>query len=115
MDTGTTVTFYDRPGVPASTFGCSGNDIDATLDDEAATPVENECGAGVPAIAGSFIPNNALAAFDGEDVAGTWRITAYDLAGGDTGTLNTWCVDAATTPHQLRGHPVGQRGQRRAG
>ncbi|MCB8917509.1 MAG: hypothetical protein H6666_06265 [Ardenticatenaceae bacterium] len=98
VDTGTTVTFYDRPGVPASTFGCSGNDIDATLDDEAATPVENECGAGVPAIAGSFIPNNALAAFDGEDVAGTWRITAYDLAGGDTGTLNTWCVDAATTP-----------------
>ena len=97
VDTGTTVTFYDRPGVPASTFGCSGDNVDATLDDEAATPVEDECGAGVPAIAGSFIPNNPLSAFDGEDLAGTWRITASDLAGGDTGTLNTWCIDAGTS------------------
>jgi subtilisin-like proprotein convertase family protein len=97
VDTGTTVTFYDRPGVPASTFGCSGDNVDASLDDEAATPVEDECGAGVPAIAGSFIPNNPLSAFDGEDLAGTWRITASDLAGGDTGTLNTWCIDAGTS------------------
>lgn len=97
VETGTSVVFYDRPGVPASTFGCSGNDIDATLDDEAATPVEDECGGGVPTIQGSFIPNNLLAAFDGEDIAGTWRITASDLAGGDTGTLNEWCIDAGTT------------------
>jgi subtilisin-like proprotein convertase family protein len=96
VDTGTTVTFYDRPGVPASTFGCSGDNVDATLDDEAATLVEDECGAGVPAIDGTFIPNNLLAAFDGEDRAGTWRITASDLASGDTGTLNTWCVAAST-------------------
>ena len=96
VDTGTTVTFYDRPGVPASTFGCSGDNVDATLDDEAGTLVENECGAGVPAIDGTFIPNNLLAAFDGEDRAGTWRITASDLASGDTGTLNTWCVAAST-------------------
>jgi subtilisin-like proprotein convertase family protein len=92
VDTGTTVTFYDRPGVPASTFGCSGNDIAATLDDEAATPVEDECGAGTPTIAGSFMPNNPLSAFDTEDLAGTWRITASDNAGGDTGTLNEWCL-----------------------
>ena len=33
---GTTVTFYDRPGVPASTFGCSSNNLfNLTLDDEA--------------------------------------------------------------------------------
>lgn len=94
VDTGTTVTFYDRPGVPASTFGCSGDDIDAILDDEAGSNVEDECGAGVPSIAGSFIPNNALSAFDGETVAGTWRLTASDHAGGDTGTVVEWCVTA---------------------
>jgi uncharacterized repeat protein (TIGR01451 family) len=85
-------TVIDRIGVPASTFGCSGNNIAAVLDDEAATPVENECGAGVPTIAGSFTPNNPLSAFDGTDIAGTWTLAVSDNAGGDTGTLNEWCV-----------------------
>lgn len=98
VDTATTVTIYDQPGVPASTFGCAGDDLDAVMDDEAATPVEDECGAGVPSIAGSFIPNNALSAFDGEDSSGTWRITVSDNAGGDTGTLTEWCVLASGMP-----------------
>ncbi|MCB8916394.1 MAG: hypothetical protein H6666_00590 [Ardenticatenaceae bacterium] len=94
VDTGTSATIIDRPGVPASTFGCAGNDIAATLDDEAATLVEDECGAGVPAIAGSFIPNNPLSVFDGEDLSGTWTMVATDAAGGDTGTLVQWCLQA---------------------
>ncbi|MEZ4874702.1 MAG: HYR domain-containing protein [Flavobacteriaceae bacterium] len=89
---GTTVTILDRPGVPASTFGCSGNDILATLDDEAGSPVEDECGAGVPTINGSFTPNNPLSAFDGESTLGTWTLTVRDNAGGDTGTINTWGI-----------------------
>ena len=96
MDTGTTVTFYDRPGVPASTFGCSGDNVDATWMTKRPRRWEDECGAGVPAIAGSFIPNNPLSAFDGEDLPAP-GITASDLAGGDTGTLNTWCIDAGTS------------------
>ncbi len=90
---GTVVTVYDRPGVPASTFGCSGNDVLATLDDEAATPVEDECGGGVPAIAGSFIPNEALSAFDGQSTMGDWILTVSDNAGGDTGTLNAFTIN----------------------
>ena len=96
VDTGTSATFYDRPGVPASTFGCSGNDVNATLDDSAATPVEDECGGGTPTIDGTFIPNNPLSIFDGEALAGTWRLTAADFAGGDTGTVLEWCVLADT-------------------
>ena len=34
VDTGSSVTLIDRPGVPPE-FGCSGNNIAATLDDEA--------------------------------------------------------------------------------
>jgi hypothetical protein len=90
------VTFFDRPGSPATTNGCAGNNIDATLDDEAGTAVEGVCGAGVPAIAGTFSPNNPLSAFDGQNLAGTWRITASDHAGIDTGTLNEWCLAPAS-------------------
>ena len=36
----------DQPGVPASTFGCSGSNFDATLDDDAADPVEDQCDTG---------------------------------------------------------------------
>ncbi|MGB2773906.1 MAG: proprotein convertase P-domain-containing protein, partial [Anaerolineae bacterium] len=93
----TSVTVIDRPGVPLSTFGCSGDNITATLDDEAATPVENECAASVPTINGTFIPNNALSAFDGMDQSGAWTITAVDAAGGDTGVLVEWCVQTETS------------------
>jgi subtilisin-like proprotein convertase family protein len=93
VDTGTSVVFVDRPGVPAlGTFGCGGDDIDATLDDEASSPVEDECAPSVPTIDGTFIPNALLAAFDGEDLSGTWRLNASDNAGQDVGTLNQWCL-----------------------
>jgi len=91
-DGGTPAAIYDRPGVPATTFGCSGDDIDVVLDDEAASPVENQCGAGVPSINGTFSPNVALSAYDGQSISGAWALQAQDLAGGDTGTLDEWCL-----------------------
>ena len=87
----TTVTLIDRMGVPASTFGCSNNDLLVTLDDEAGAPIEDEC-TGSP-ITGSFIPNEALSAFDGEEVNGDWILTISDNAGGDTGMLNAWTLN----------------------
>lgn len=99
---GTSVTIVDQPGEPASTFGCSGDDINATLDDEAGAPVETACSAAIPAIGGSFTPNNPLSAFDGEDAQGMWTITVVDNAGGDTGTLNEWCVVTDPVPVELQ-------------
>jgi len=96
VDTGTAVTFFDRPGVPAGTVGCSGNDIDATLSDEGATPVETECAGAVPTIDGTFSPNNPLSAFDGESANGTWRLFVSDNAGSDQGTVNGWCIAPAS-------------------
>ena len=90
---GTTVTIIDQPGVPASTFGCDGDDILATLDDEATDPVEDECDAGVPTINGTFIPNNPLSAFDGESTLGTWTLTVTDtFAAADDGVLDEWGI-----------------------
>ncbi len=93
---GPTVTFFDRPGVPASTNGCGNNDIDATLDDEAGSPVETQCAGTTPTISGTFSPNNPLSAFDGQALNGTWRLTAQDFAGIDTGTVTEWCLAPAT-------------------
>ena len=93
QNTGTAVTIIDRPGVPASTYGCSGDDILATLNDEAAAPVENQCAGGTPTINGTFSPNSALTAFDGESSSGTWQLTVTDnYTSADAGTLNGWSI-----------------------
>lgn len=92
-DTGTAVTLFDRPGVPGSTFGCADNNLDGTADDEGnIADIENHCNGTDPWVSDSFVPTQALSAFDGEDLAGDWTLTVSDNAGGDTGTLNTWCI-----------------------
>ncbi|MFN8459519.1 MAG: proprotein convertase P-domain-containing protein [Anaerolineae bacterium] len=91
VDTGSSATLMDRPGVPASTFGCDRDNINATLDDEGATPVEEECGEPV-AVSGVFTPNNPLTVFDGENIAGTWQLVVADNAPLNQGTLAQWCL-----------------------
>ncbi|MEW5986154.1 MAG: proprotein convertase P-domain-containing protein [Chloroflexota bacterium] len=93
IDTGSSATIIDRPGYPVNTFGCTGNDIDATLNDEGPEPVEDECAPTIPTILGEFSPNNPLTVFDDEDLSGLWALTVSDNVGGDTGTLLTWCLD----------------------
>jgi extracellular elastinolytic metalloproteinase len=89
---GTTAVIIDRPGVPASTFGCGGNDVLATFDDEAAIPVETQCAGTVPTISGLIIPQNPLSIFDGENTLGIWELNVFDSAGGDSGTINSWGI-----------------------
>lgn len=98
---GCSVTIVERPGNPASTFGCSSNNIDATLDDEAGSPAENACNPAPPALSGPLSPNNPLSACDGENVNGTWSLTVSDAAAGDTGTLNEWCLVTSPVPVEL--------------
>lgn len=100
---GANVKIIDRPGVPASTYGCSGDNIVATLDDAAGTAVEGQCASSTPTINGTFSPNNALSAFNGLDGNGTWTLTVQDdYPSADSGTLNSWrveiCTSGGTTP-----------------
>lgn len=98
QDTGTSVTLIDRPGSPPGA-GCSGDDLDVTLDDEAALAVENQCVTPGPiAVDGTFVPNGVLAGFDTEDLAGNWDLTVADLGAGDAGTLVEWCLISTTQP-----------------
>ena len=98
---GTTATIVDRPGRTTTGFGCAGDNIIAILDDEAATPVENECAGSVPTINGSFIPNNLLSIFDGESTLGLWELTVSDVASPDPGTApnqRRWAPQAPSSP-----------------
>ncbi|HSH02645.1 MAG TPA: M36 family metallopeptidase [Anaerolineae bacterium] len=94
QNTGTSVQIMNRPGVPASNYGCSGDNIGATFDDEAGTSVESSCASSAPTINGSVSPNNALSAFDGQSGNGTWVLTMADAyTSADAGTLNSWSVE----------------------
>lgn len=95
VDTGTSASIIDRPGYTTVGFGCSGDDYDVLLNDTAeGGSVEDVCEAAVPAIAGDLTPSpDPLSLFAGETKDGVWEMSVTDHAGGDTGSLNTWCVD----------------------
>lgn len=97
QNSGTAVKVIDRPGVPASTYGCSTDDILVTLDDEAGTAVESQCNSSSPAISGTLSPNNALSAFDGNNSNGTWVLTVEDsYTSADAGSLDGWSIEICT-------------------
>ncbi|MEX1253662.1 MAG: flexitail domain-containing putative surface protein [Dehalococcoidia bacterium] len=113
--TTTSVVIMDRPGVPATMFGCAEDDVDVMLNDEGTAPVETFCGPGAPAIQGDLTPNNALSAFDGENFTGPgyWVLVVEDGRAGDTGMLNDWYLidadddhDGCTASREEGGNPL---------
>lgn len=92
---GTTVQLFDQPGVPASNFGCSEDDIDVTLDDDAANTaddLDNSCTGNVPSISGIFQPIEALSVFNGQSAGGTWTLTVSDTFDEDGGEIDSWSI-----------------------
>lgn len=93
VESNITVTLLHRPGVPdpnpSAECGCSNNNLNVVFDDTAATAAETQC-SGTPAINGRFRPYTPLSAFAGAPLAGTWRLTAVDMAGQDTGSISSW-------------------------
>lgn len=97
QESGTSVTVLDRPGIPASTWGCSSSNIMATFEDGASTVAENQCRSTVPAIFGNVKPNQPLANFQGEAVDGVWQLVVTDgYVSADGGTLNSWSLEVCT-------------------
>jgi len=94
--TTTNTTVIDRPGLPAAQNGCNRANIDTTLDDDSATPVEGVCPNVNPTIgAGPFSPNNPLSVFNTEASAGNWTLNISDNRSQNSGgTLNQWCIVA---------------------
>ncbi|RMF22213.1 MAG: hypothetical protein D6765_14590, partial [Bacteroidetes bacterium] len=96
---GTVVQLFDQPGVPASQFGCDGDNIDAIFDDNApntALDFENTCNPN-PAIQGTYQPIDPLATFAGEIAQGTWTIHVTDNFNQDGGSLQEWSITLCRT------------------
>ncbi|MCH9680172.1 MAG: proprotein convertase P-domain-containing protein [Deltaproteobacteria bacterium] len=83
---------HDETGttVELTTDQCGGdNDMFAVFNDEAL--ILPDCNEPV-GIEGNVQPEGTLTLFDGEAAGGNWTLQITDDAGGDTGTLDEWCV-----------------------
>ncbi|MEM1081043.1 MAG: fibronectin type III domain-containing protein, partial [Pseudomonadota bacterium] len=74
VDSDTSITVYDRPGVPTTQFGCAGNNVAASFSDDASVLAEDECEDETPGLSGSFLPIDAMATFDGLPSNAEWRL-----------------------------------------
>lgn len=104
IDSGISATLYDRPGVPATTVGCNGDNIQATFSDEATVLAEDECVTdGNPGLSGTFLPIDPLNSFSGLAATAEWRLEYYDdePAGTDEGVLNSWCISIANFQEEI--------------
>ena len=105
-ETGRSIQLIDRPGSSpgGDSDGCSLNNIKAILDDDISLPVENECSLSPvatsvydyieAAVAGTYIPEQALSTFDTEPISGNWTLKVVDNEPFDHGKMNQWCLAA---------------------
>ena len=104
VDSGISATLYDRPGVPETTVGCNGDNIQATFSDGASVLAEDECVTdGNPGLSGTFLPIDPLSSFSGLAATAEWRLEYYDdePAGDDEGVLNNWCLSIANFQEEI--------------
>jgi subtilisin-like proprotein convertase family protein len=92
------VRVIDRIGLPSiGPEGCPSNNLNVVLDDEGTGgPIDLVCSLGGPAfpVSGpSFVPQNPLSFFNGQNASGTWTIRIMDFFLQDVGTLNSWTLD----------------------
>lgn len=83
-----------------SVFGA--NMIDTVFDDEAAQPVAT----GTAPYTGSFRPESALSAVDGEVAAGTWTLGVFNQLGFTNGTLHTWTLEITAAGGTVCASPI---------
>jgi uncharacterized protein YvpB len=94
LESGKSLELFNRPGIQSNSQGCGQPDVGTILDDEITLPVKNQCSTGVAAIAGIFQPDQALANFDGDRLAGNWILKVVDNYKSDAGRLDKWCLVA---------------------
>jgi subtilisin-like proprotein convertase family protein len=72
----------------------SRSNLDITLDDAAASPIQDVAGATTDhsPITGAYQPDESLGAFEGESRGGTWTLRIVDDTSGNTGTLDRWSL-----------------------
>ncbi len=100
---GTDVTIFHRPGFTGTGFGNS-NDFDGGNYRFEATGAELPDTTAMPAgtygqdLGAWTNDTDTFAAFNGENVNGTWTLLIYDWAAGDTGSMNGWSFGFTAVP-----------------
>ncbi|HEX6624778.1 MAG TPA: M36 family metallopeptidase [Pyrinomonadaceae bacterium] len=92
---GSSVPLSNNRGGAGDNFGTGANDCSGTqtvFDDSAANPVS----AGVAPFNGTFRPESPLAAFNGKEMNGVWKLRIADTGALDVGTLG--CASLQVTP-----------------
>lgn len=82
----TSVTLGSRLGGTS----CNVPNVDVLFDDQAGASIA--CASSQPGIQGTVKPSSALSAFNGKSLDGQWRLTSFDRASGDTGSLTQFCL-----------------------
>jgi hypothetical protein len=90
------VTLLDRPGVPASQFGCDNENMNVTFDSASGFNLESHCAGTNPWYSGVAAPFSSLSAFNGQNTFGNWQLIVSDNAAQDTGDIVEW--ELLTTP-----------------
>jgi uncharacterized repeat protein (TIGR01451 family) len=75
-----------------NTDGSGNNFCQTALDDESAGPSIQSVATAAAPFTGSFTPNAALTAFDGQDPNGNWGLQVQDFFSQDTGNIREWSL-----------------------
>ncbi|MDG2030905.1 MAG: proprotein convertase P-domain-containing protein [Phycisphaerales bacterium] len=99
----TSVDLLDRVGmVPAGfpgPFGCGGDNILASLEDDALEAADETCTIdGSPVLAGSLRPQQSLSGFIGVNPSGIWQLQISDRQSGDQGSFISACLRLEVAP-----------------
>ena len=81
----------------ANIIGNGVNFTNTVLDDQAATAL-SAAAAGDAPYTGTYQPDNALSAFNGEISSGDWTLSVYDFWDLDDGTLDSWSIEVCGAP-----------------
>lgn len=93
--TGANIQLFDRPGVPASQFGCNSDNLNVSFNTSApndAISFEESCNGGDYAIEGSFMPLASFAPLSNQSSQGLWTLEIEDHVDADGGALLEWSV-----------------------
>ncbi len=86
---GTQVLLVDQVCGDTVDFQCT------TLDDEGDSNFNDHCEAGM---CRTYVPSNALSAFDGMAAGGDWTLTVEDMAEGNSGVFDSWRIEVLCQP-----------------
>jgi subtilisin-like proprotein convertase family protein len=98
---------FDRPGVPATQFGCANDDLSLVFDDQAAQSaavLEDLCNDDSPSLSGTFQPIAPLADLNGLNAEGAWKLIVTDAFAEDGGALTAWSLSICYSEPSVAGN-----------